>query len=115
MIAVSDTSPICYLILIGDIDILPKLFDQVLVPRAVLAELCHEDAPEAVRDWAANPPTWITVQEEQRLAATGVATGLEKLQAGESRRYSWHNRPVRMLSCSTRSQHAALPPPVACE
>jgi len=35
MIAVADTSPICYLILIGEIDLLPKLFSQVLVPEAV--------------------------------------------------------------------------------
>ncbi len=37
-IAVSDTSPICYLILIGEIDLLPKLFSQVLMPQAVIAE-----------------------------------------------------------------------------
>jgi predicted nucleic acid-binding protein len=41
MIAVVDTSPICYLILIGEIDLLPKLFNQVLAPQAVLAELLH--------------------------------------------------------------------------
>ena len=56
MIAVADTSPICYLILIGEVDLLPKLFSQVLVPEAVLAELLHEDAPSAVRSWASNPP-----------------------------------------------------------
>lgn len=79
MIAVSDTSPICYLVLIGEIDILPKLFSQVLVPQAVLAELRHEDAPESVRDWASNLPMWITVQENTHEAASGM----EKLQAGE--------------------------------
>ncbi|MBZ5609457.1 MAG: DUF3368 domain-containing protein [Acidobacteriia bacterium] len=79
MIAVSDTSPICYLVLIGDIDLLPKLFDQVLLPRAVLAELRYDDAPDAVRDWAANLPTWIAVQEDPR----GAETGMEKLQSGE--------------------------------
>ena len=55
MIAVADTS-ICYLILIGEIDLLPKLFSQVLVPEAVLAELLHKDAPPAFRSWASNPP-----------------------------------------------------------
>jgi predicted nucleic acid-binding protein len=34
MIAVADTSPICYLILIGEIDLLPKLFSRVLVRPA---------------------------------------------------------------------------------
>jgi len=63
MIAVSDTSPICYLILIGEIDILPKLYSQALVPPAVVAELLHEDAPGAVRSWAANLPSWISAQQ----------------------------------------------------
>ncbi len=79
MIAVSDTSPICYLILIGEIDILPKLYSQVLVPPAVVAELLHEDAPGAVRSWAANLPSWISAQQNP----VGVTVGMEKLQAGE--------------------------------
>ena len=53
MIAVADTSPVCYLILIGEIELPPKLFSRVLVPPAVVAELLHEDAPAAVRGWAA--------------------------------------------------------------
>jgi predicted nucleic acid-binding protein len=48
VIAVSDTSPLCYLILIAKIDLLPKLFGQISVPRAVVDELRHDDAPELV-------------------------------------------------------------------
>src|ERR1017187_8732806 len=79
MIAVADTSPICYLILIGEIDVLPKLYSQVPAPAAVIAELVHEDAPGAVRDWAANLPAWISAQQNP----VGVNVGMEKLQAGE--------------------------------
>jgi predicted nucleic acid-binding protein len=79
MIAVADTSPICYLILIGEIDLLAKLFSQVLLPPAVLAELLHEDAPVGVRHWAANLPFWISVQE----SPIRSTAGMEKLQAGE--------------------------------
>jgi len=79
MIAVADASPLCYLILIGQIDLLPKLFVHVAVPRTVIAELLHEDAPEAVRTWASDLPAWIGVQENP-LSATA---GLEKLQGGE--------------------------------
>jgi predicted nucleic acid-binding protein len=79
MIAVADTSPICYLVRIGEIDLLPKLFSQVVVPQAVLAELLHEDDPEAVRSWASNLPSWIRTKENPALATAG----LEKLQAGE--------------------------------
>ena len=49
MIAVADTSPLCYLILIDEVDVLPKLFCKVVVPAAVISELLHEDAPKAVR------------------------------------------------------------------
>jgi predicted nucleic acid-binding protein len=82
MIAVAETSPICYLILIGEIDLLPKIFSQVLVPQApqaVLAELRHEDAPSAVRNWVSNLPLWMYAKETPPLASAG----LEKLQAGE--------------------------------
>jgi len=79
MIAVTDTSPICYLILIGEVELLPKLFNQVLVPHVVIAELLHDDAPEAVRGWASNLPSWIAVRE----SPAGSTTGMEKLQTGE--------------------------------
>lgn len=39
MIVVSDTSPINYLILIELQDLLPKLFDRILIPEAVHREL----------------------------------------------------------------------------
>jgi predicted nucleic acid-binding protein len=72
MIAVSDTSPICYLILIGEVDLLQRLFDQLVLPRAVLAELLNEDAPEAVRAWAARLPSWIAVRENPSNATIGM-------------------------------------------
>jgi predicted nucleic acid-binding protein len=79
MIAVADTSPLCYLVLIGEIDLLPELFSQVLVPEAELAELAHRDAPSAVRSWASNLPSWMSVKAVPPLATAG----LERLQAGE--------------------------------
>jgi predicted nucleic acid-binding protein len=79
MNAVADTTPICYLILIGEIDLLPKLFDQVLVPAAVIGELLHEDAPNTVRCWAAGLPSWISVRDNP----VRNTAGMEKLQAGE--------------------------------
>jgi predicted nucleic acid-binding protein len=79
MIAVADASPLCYLVLIGEIDLLPKLFLQVAVPQAVIGELLHQDAPEVVRNWASNLPEWIS----PTATAEVVSGGLEKLQAGE--------------------------------
>jgi predicted nucleic acid-binding protein len=59
MIVVADTSPLNYLILLRQVDLLHDLFGEVLVPYGVLEEMQHPDAPDAVRNWAANPPSWM--------------------------------------------------------
>jgi predicted nucleic acid-binding protein len=60
---VADTGPINYLVLIGHIDLLPILFEQVILPSAVQAELADPDAPLSVRNWIANPPAWLEIHE----------------------------------------------------
>jgi len=109
MIAVADASPVCYLILIGKVDLLPELFSSVLIPRAVVTELLHEDAPESVRAWAANLPSWTSVHDNP----AGLMAGMEKLQAGEQNAIllKW-SKPKSF--CSTKSPLAALPPTVVC-
>ena len=61
MLVVSDTSPLNYLVLIEAIDVLPQLFHDVYAPTQVLIELAHSRAPDEVRTWAENPPTWLNV------------------------------------------------------
>lgn len=61
MVVVADTSPVNYLVLIGQIEILPRLYTRIPIPPAVLAELNHPAAPEPVRHWAAHPPGWLEV------------------------------------------------------
>jgi len=62
MRVVSDTSPINYLLLIDQIDLLPRLFEQILIPDAVRDEMLAPDAPVAIQQWIANSPVWLTVQ-----------------------------------------------------
>jgi predicted nucleic acid-binding protein len=38
ILVVADTGPLCYLILIEAIGLLPQLYDRVVIPSAVLAE-----------------------------------------------------------------------------
>ncbi len=49
MTIVSNTSPLCYLVLIGHAPVLPKLYGDIATTETVLAELRHADAPPAVR------------------------------------------------------------------
>jgi predicted nucleic acid-binding protein len=61
MIVVADTSPLNYLILIEEIDILAKMYGTVVIPRAVREELLRRSAPEAVRKWTGQLPAWVEV------------------------------------------------------
>ncbi len=50
MIIVSNTSPLNYLILIGYINLLPELFQQIIIPQAVYRELSDASAPSPVQN-----------------------------------------------------------------
>ena len=72
ILVVADTGPIRYLVVIEAIGLLPKLYDQVVLPGAVFSELTHPNAPAAVRNWAASLPQWAEVQHASRIDLSGV-------------------------------------------
>ena len=78
-LVIADTSPINYLLLIGHIDILPALFERVILPAAVWDELKHPKAPLVVRSWVAAPPPWVDV----RPSSPFHDASLEALDSGE--------------------------------
>jgi predicted nucleic acid-binding protein len=59
---VSDTSPLHYLVECDVIEILPALFQEVLIPPIVHRELQHANTPQRVHAWALKLPPWIKVQ-----------------------------------------------------
>ena len=50
MIAISDTSPINYLILIECVNVLPELYGRVVIPQGVFEELQRRSTPQVVRE-----------------------------------------------------------------
>ena len=78
MIVVSDTTPLNYLILIGQIDLLLRLYGQVIVPTTVAHELHHLSAPEPVRAWIGRPPVWLEIRDVDIAEESGTL-----LDAGE--------------------------------
>lgn len=60
-VVVADTTPLNYLVLIGQTDVLHRLFGEVMIPEAVLTELRHPKAPAAVTAWLQNLPHWLRV------------------------------------------------------
>jgi predicted nucleic acid-binding protein len=78
MIVVSDTSPINYLLLIGQIDLIPCLFQQIIIPDVVRDEMLDPSAPLVLQQWIAHAPSWLTVQ-----TVSGVDRTLNALDPGE--------------------------------
>lgn len=61
MIAIADTSPLHYLIMIGEVNLLPRLFNRIVIADAIVAELRAEGAPLQVREWIEQAPDWLEV------------------------------------------------------
>ena len=80
MLVISDTSPICYLVLIGEIDILAQLYHQVLIPQIVQEELSHKESPNLVQNWINDPPRWLIIKN---IDISG-SPDLEVLDPGET-------------------------------
>jgi predicted nucleic acid-binding protein len=60
--AVSDSSPLHYLILVGEVDLLHLLFGNIVIPLSVQQELECPAAPLAVREWFGKLPSWAGVR-----------------------------------------------------
>lgn len=61
MIIIADTTPLHYLILIGEAEVLKELFGRVVIPPAVADELNKDRTPQPIRDWIESPPSWLEV------------------------------------------------------
>lgn len=59
MLVVSDSTPLNILVRIHCADVLPALFERVIIPPAVERELSHPNTPEVVRAWIAAHPRWL--------------------------------------------------------
>jgi predicted nucleic acid-binding protein len=72
-LVVADTGPLNYLVQIQAIEVLPKLFDQIIVPATVYEELAHADAPAPVRAFIALKPAWLEVRPNPDRSADDAA------------------------------------------
>lgn len=72
MIVIADASPLNYLILIGDVDVLRQMYGRVVVPAGVARELTAGGSPSVVRTWAGAAPDWIEVRHVDVPAEAGL-------------------------------------------
>lgn len=80
-VVVSDTSPIRYLVLIGQSDLLRNLYSRILIPQAVHSELQKPHTPDEVRAWVEGAAPWVEVIPADQSPSESVVTA--SLDAGE--------------------------------
>lgn len=80
MIVAADTTPLPCLAVLGEIEVLSRLFGEVSCPLEVLAECRHPHAPAALQRWAAEFPPWLIVRDAPVMEVEGV----QSLDPGEA-------------------------------
>lgn len=81
MLIISDTSPIINLTVIGHLDLLPKLFGEIIIPQMVYAEIVIDGAGEPGSDEIQNAPWIKVVKNSNRTLVEFLETDLDE---GES-------------------------------
>jgi predicted nucleic acid-binding protein len=74
MLVIADATPLHYLVLIDEINLLRELYKAVVVPSAVVEELSAPQAPVAVHRWVADLPSWISIAPPQSSIALPFPT-----------------------------------------
>lgn len=90
MIVISDNSPLSALAEAGLIELLPRLYHQVVIPRAVALEASHVRCPLALQHLLAARPSWLEIVPDPSLLPETLS-----LDPGESAAISlaWASRP----------------------
>ncbi len=78
MIAVSNTTPLRYLIAIGQDHLFGQLFEKVLVPGAVHEELTDARTPETVRRLVLSLPSWYEIRVVPETSAASFPISLHR-------------------------------------
>ena len=80
MIVVADSSPLHYLILLDQVELLHRFYGDVLVPDPVAAELGAPASPSRVRGWIGDRPSWLQIV---LVSAADLASITDELDPGE--------------------------------
>jgi len=78
MVVVADSSPLRYLIVLGEQDLLPELFGEAWIPPAVLGELSSSSTPLAIRTFLQCPPGWLRVRDPRSETVESIAVDLDR-------------------------------------
>ena len=76
ILVVADAGPIRYLVVTGFVDVLPRLFDRIVIPEYVIrTELRDTKTPREVQAWASAAPAWVEVRAPAQREEMGLHRG----------------------------------------
>jgi len=103
MLVISDASPLNVLIRIHLVDLLPKLYDTIVIPPEVASELNDVGAPDIIREFMSRPPFWLSIQAPKSII------DLPSIGSGERAAISlaWERKADLLLIDDKRGRHAA--------
>ena len=78
MVVVADSSPLRYLIVLGEQDLLPELLGEIWIPSAVLEELSASATPASVCAFLHSPPGWLKVCDPENETLEGITDQLDR-------------------------------------
>ena len=99
MIVVSDTSPLTALLTVGEENLLPRLFDEVIIPEAVRNELLRNHA---------RLPAWLCVATVQNSAQVGKYSQLVDVGEAEAIELAQELHANRLLIDERKGRKLAL-------
>jgi predicted nucleic acid-binding protein len=79
-LVVTDSGPLHYLILCRAIEVVSKLYGQLVIPAAVEQELTRTKTPPAVSEWLKALPQWASIHEPAKTYPS-VRLGMGERQA----------------------------------
>jgi predicted nucleic acid-binding protein len=76
-VVIADASPVRYLVLIGEAQILNALYGRLIIAATVAHELIHAATPAEVRSWISNTPSWLEIVERKADVSAHLSRGLD--------------------------------------
>ncbi len=64
--------------MIGEADVLARLYGRVLIPASVARELNQAQTPSVVREWISHSPEWIEIVSGGAKASAAALAGLDE-------------------------------------
>jgi predicted nucleic acid-binding protein len=106
MVVICDTSALSALAETALLALLAELFGEIVIIESVQRECLHSGAPQALRDWIASPPEWLSILPDPETLLPETS-GLGRGEAASISLAWQHRRDCRLILDERRGRRVA--------